>query len=707
MAKVRGQHANCNVLGCTDEHKSLFRVPTSEKTRQEWIYFIFGGNPPERLSKNLHVCANHFKPECFVNLGQYKARLASKLLLNVGARPTERGNAADGKNASTSEELTKVHHVACQTDTPKLRTVATQLSVKTLGPHYQSKGTQTTLLRPDVGVDTFQPLLSLTPIKRPSKRPRLEMEDEKEDPMGRSSSINIEEPMDSTYDPVDSDATLTEPSDITMESSKPAHKTATYIVYENCLLELFEKCPICHRVSDVRTRRVGTFLSVEQQCPHCEFFRKWNSQPVLGSTPVGNLQLSVALYANGASFFKLEKIFRAMQLKMYHYDTFRRHARMYIEPAIVHSWKTAQDAMLQQLSQQQNVILGGDMRADSPGHCAKFGSYTVMDLRTSSIIDLQLVQSNEVGGSNNMEKEGLKRSLELLRTRSVTCDSIVTDRHPQVQTFLQEANITHYYDVWHIEKDFIVLLGISKKILKIARRKECENLQKWQRSIKNHIYWTAASSSSGHERVAKWTSILNHVQDIHTHEDPGFPRCLHRQHTSRDKSKWLRAATSSLCRLENVLTNKRILKDVEKLSPHPQTSALEAFHGVILRFAPKNVVFPFLGMLCRLYLAALHFNENARRPQATTAAGKPLFKVSFPKYRKGECTVKPVKVNPTYHYVDDLMDLVFDKVAQDPTPYVEEVLKIPIPEDLTAQFQKPDKLEVIDRYVSRFNQGPV
>lgn len=40
---------------------------------------------------------------------------------------------------------------------------------------------------------------------------------------------------------------------------------------------------------------------------------------------------------------------------------------MYIEPAIVHKWKTAQDDILEQLSQQQDVILGGDLRADSPG----------------------------------------------------------------------------------------------------------------------------------------------------------------------------------------------------------------------------------------------------------------------------------------------------------------------------------------------------
>ncbi len=51
-----------------------------------------------------------------------------------------------------------------------------------------------------------------------------------------------------------------------------------------------------------------------------------------------------------------------------------------------------------------------------------------------------------------MEKEGLKRSLDVLRAHNVTFDSIVTDRHPQVQTFLRETNITQYYDVWRIEK---------------------------------------------------------------------------------------------------------------------------------------------------------------------------------------------------------------------------------------------------------------
>ena len=73
-------------------------------------------------------------------------------------------------------------------------------------------------------------------------------------------------------------------------------------------MELFAVCPVCTRACDVRTRKLGTFLSVEQRCPHCKFCRHWNSQPVLGSTPAGNLHLSAAVYLSGASFSKIARV---------------------------------------------------------------------------------------------------------------------------------------------------------------------------------------------------------------------------------------------------------------------------------------------------------------------------------------------------------------------------------------------------------------
>ncbi|XP_063731390.1 uncharacterized protein LOC134859038 [Eleginops maclovinus] len=296
-----------------------------------------------------------------------------------------------------------------------------------------------------------------------------------------------------------------------------------------------------------------------------------------------------------------------MQLQIFQYDTFRRHARSFLEPAIIHKWKLDQQNLLQQLHQRGQAVVGGDMRADSPGHSAKYGSYSLMNLESNHIVDLQLVQSNEVGGSYHMEKEGLKRCLDLLEANGLSVEYILTDRHPQIQKFLRERKITQFYDVWHFEK------GLSKKLDKLAQNKDCGLLKKWLRRIKNHVYWSAMSSTLGPEKVAKWVSLVNHLQNVHVHEDPFFPRCLHPVTVSRDTSKWFQPGSIALHKLEKILVNKRVVRDVEKLSHQHQTSSLEAFHSSILHFAPEDVVFPFMGMLCRLYLAVMHYNENANR----------------------------------------------------------------------------------------------
>ena len=69
-----------------------------------------------------------------------------------------------------------------------------------------------------------------------------------------------------------------------------------------------------------------------------------------------------------------------------------------------------------------------------------------------------VLQSNEVGGSYHMEKEGLSWVLDFLqKERKIHVEVLVTDRHRQINKWLREithyyGEITHYYNVWHVAK---------------------------------------------------------------------------------------------------------------------------------------------------------------------------------------------------------------------------------------------------------------
>ena len=62
----------------------------------------------------------------------------------------------------------------------------------------------------------------------------------------------------------------------------------------------------------------------------------------------------------------------------------------------------------------------------------------------------------------------------------------------------------------------------------------------------------------------------------------------------------------------------------------------------------------FIIYLCRLYLAALHWNENADRSQATKADGSPMYRVTYQKAKEGRHTVISVLIACTFgmfHYL--------------------------------------------------------
>ena len=70
-----------------------------------------------------------------------------------------------------------------------------------------------------------------------------------------------------------------------------------------------------------------------------------------------------------------------------------------------------------------------------------------------------------------------------------------------------------------------------------------------------------------------------------------------------------------MAKLEEELLKPRLLKDIDKMSPYTQTSDVEAYHSLMLQYAPKNTHYGYLGMRARMRLAALHFNHNRGRIQ--------------------------------------------------------------------------------------------
>ena len=57
-------------------------------------------------------------------------------------------------------------------------------------------------------------------------------------------------------------------------------------------------------------------------------------------------------------------------------------------------WKKEQANLFQELREREDggLIVYGDGRADSPGHSAKYDSYSVLEHRIGKIIDVPLIQ---------------------------------------------------------------------------------------------------------------------------------------------------------------------------------------------------------------------------------------------------------------------------------------------------------------------------
>ncbi|CAC5390531.1 unnamed protein product [Mytilus coruscus] len=540
-------------------------------------------------------------------------------------------------------------NMTVETSPPKpitsIRMVNKKLQVK-LQPQRRTRGHQTDSKITGVmtvQTKTFSTVATQTdePSPKEAENPSDSDDDSAEPEDGDDSDYN---PTDDEISSDDDDSDTESEMNYKLNSKATQAEEKQFMVSESALPELLCVCRYCsgEAVALIKNTR-GSMVVTSTVClnGHVSI---WKSQSCHNTLSWGNLMTATAILYSWSNSSKVLQMFQHLNMQTISSRTYNRLQTLYVSPSASMAWDAEQTALLTDLYDKE-VIIGGDARCDSPGYSAKYGSYTIMDLETSKILDFQLVQCNEVKGSARMELEGLKRSIIYQEgMMHIKIKDLVTDRHFSIKKFMraEQGTTNHLFDVWHVAK------GISKKLEAAAKKSGSKDIRPWIKSIVNHIYWISSScGTNGDLKLAKWRSIVNHISNKHENHSILYPRCEH-QPVTVDR-QWLSDGSVPYKRLKDIVESRYLLVDVPKLSPVYQTYSLEVIHSLVNHFCPKSTHFFYPTMLARLSIAALHYNENNGRQQAKTKTGEQRFSMCYPKAKKGtEAVVKPKKTATTF-----------------------------------------------------------
>ena len=494
--------------------------------------------------------------------------------------------------------------------------------------------------------------------------------------------------------------TCVTPADSENKTTTVPEQEYKYIVFEQNLLQLLKHCPDCGAiVSNIEKQISGSLLKIHYTCSSGHS-GKWLSQSNVRSMAAGNLLLPAAILLTGSSYTKVSNMFDLLNIPIPSKTTFYDVQNTYLHPVINNYWQLHQTALLSEICSLP-VRLCGDARSDSPGYSAKYSSYSLMDMQSEMIVAQELVQVTEAGNSVAMELMGLDRCMDTIIDHGAEIALIATDRHIGVQCYLRTnfPAINHQFDVWHIAK------SITKKLVKKAQSPECKELMPWVHSISNHLYYCAQTCGSDAEVLKeKWISLAHHIANNHTWIGETMIGCEHGALTDSERAEtdWLELNSAAHNALKDVIFNKKLLKDIEKLSQFCHTGSLESYHAMLLKYVPKRQHYSHAGMNARLQLAALDHNHNVGRLVAVKKDGSEILSQVFSKMRK-TWVVKNVYEKKSYTYLNELMSRVVERRLDDTINIGDINIRVPIPALPTniATKPKPDKNQAIEERFSR------
>ena len=173
------------------------------------------------------------------------------------------------------------------------------------------------------------------------------------------------------------------------------HGHVFWCLSQHCYCFFFDTLILCKSYQRYKENHPWFFFT------HHTVLRKLQGELVLGKStifrhiPAGNLFTSAAILYSGAFPAKFLRALSIMKCATITSNTFFHHQRDILQPVLNITWEKHQLSLFSMIKAEgQSLILAGDGRADSPGHCAKYGSYTVIDMTCSKVFDFKLVQVN-------------------------------------------------------------------------------------------------------------------------------------------------------------------------------------------------------------------------------------------------------------------------------------------------------------------------
>ena len=117
---------------------------------------------------------------------------------------------------------------------------------------------------------------------------------------------------------------------------------------------------------------------------------------------VNTVVLAASILLTGNNYSKVALLTKCLNLGFISNATFDRIQRLYEIPAVREFWcdmkKVIHDVM-----KDDKVVVSEDGRNDSPGFCAQYCVYSLMEAMAKVIVDLEVKDKRETGGGCSTE----------------------------------------------------------------------------------------------------------------------------------------------------------------------------------------------------------------------------------------------------------------------------------------------------------------